>query len=217
MVSEGLATANKMAATYNNAMDINALFKTPFELKQAAEVPNFDKINITFDDKFLNFTNSGIDKNIVWTFNSLQPGDTQVIVTVHGGTVDFVMVKTYNVHIRIVVPNAAVTANIPELSFLSFVDIAAKIIKAKKPGTQLLRVRMQSQQHGIYMSTADPTSLSCLEVDFQNRDEFLGRIKSARWGTWHEPHLLCQESRVESQRLFSWPVKMDIAEATTLL
>jgi hypothetical protein len=76
---------------------------------------------------------------------------------------------------------------------------------------------MQSQQHGIYMSTASPTSLSYLEVDFQIPGGFLERIKSARWGTWHEPHLLCQESNVESRRLFSWPVKMDIAEATTLL
>jgi hypothetical protein len=119
-----------MAATYSNATDINALLKTPFEIKQAAPIPDFDKINITFDDKFLTLTNAGIDdKNIVWTFNSIQPGDTQVLVTAHmtyNGTADFVGVKPYNVHIRIVVLDAVVTANIlEELSFLSFVDIVA--------------------------------------------------------------------------------------------
>jgi len=57
------------------------LFKLPFEIKESNDVPRFGTVNIIFDPLFLIMTTACIeDKNIVWTFNSLQAGNTQVLV-----------------------------------------------------------------------------------------------------------------------------------------
>jgi len=90
------------AVTTNVADDeqINALYKTSFQIKENASVPSMGTVDIKFDNQFLALETAGIDgSNIVWTFTSLKMGTTQVVVTVHGGIAQFVQIKTYTVHV----------------------------------------------------------------------------------------------------------------------
>jgi hypothetical protein len=61
---------------------INVLFKEPFKVSAKAIVPKFGAVSITFQDDFLALQNASIDDtNIVWTFDSLKLGSTQIRVT----------------------------------------------------------------------------------------------------------------------------------------
>jgi hypothetical protein len=58
------------------------------------------EVKVTIDNVFLGMANAGIDgRNIVWTFHPIERGDTQVVVTIHGGEATFIIQKTYDVHI----------------------------------------------------------------------------------------------------------------------
>jgi len=97
-----VASPAQSAVTTNVADDeqINALYKTSFQIKENANVPSMGSVDIKFDDKFLALESAGIvGSNIVWTFTSLKMGTTQVVVTVHGGIAQFIQIKTYTVHI----------------------------------------------------------------------------------------------------------------------
>jgi hypothetical protein len=79
---------------------INVLFKVPFSIKAAAKVPEFGSVDIIFDPKYLVLQSASIQNTeIVWTFDSIQTGHTQVIVVTYGGIAQFVMKKVYNVFI----------------------------------------------------------------------------------------------------------------------
>ncbi len=79
---------------------INVLFKEPFIITASASVPDFGSVDINFDPKILTLVDATIqNKDIVWTFNSLETGDTQIQVTTSGGIATFVMVETYDVKI----------------------------------------------------------------------------------------------------------------------
>ena len=96
------APAAPPAVTTNVADDqqINALYKTSFQIKENASVPSMGTVDIKFDNQFLTLETAGIDgSNIVWTFTSLKTGTTQVVVTVHGGIAQFIEIKTYTVHV----------------------------------------------------------------------------------------------------------------------
>jgi hypothetical protein len=97
-----VASPTPLTLTTNVAGDeqINALYKTSFQIKENASVPSMGSVNIKFDDQFLALESAGIDgSNIVWTFTSLKMGTTQVIVTVHGGIAQFIQIKTYTIHV----------------------------------------------------------------------------------------------------------------------
>jgi hypothetical protein len=79
---------------------VNALWKESFTIKQSAQVAETGYVNVKFDDKFLVLLSAGIKgSDIVWTFNSLQMGFTQVIVEFNESASTFHQSKTYNVHI----------------------------------------------------------------------------------------------------------------------
>lgn len=79
---------------------LTVLFKEPFDISAVAEVPKFGSIDIKYDQSFLTLETAGInDTNIVWNFNSVQVGDTQIIVTIHGGIAQFVKRVVYDVTI----------------------------------------------------------------------------------------------------------------------
>jgi hypothetical protein len=79
---------------------INALYKTSFQIKENANVPSMGSVKVKFDDQFLALESAGIDgSNIVWTFTSLKMGTTQVVVTVQGGIAKFIQIKTYTIHV----------------------------------------------------------------------------------------------------------------------
>jgi hypothetical protein len=83
-----------------DSTQLNVLFKMPFDIKENAQVPKMGSVDIQYDNKILDIVTAGIeDADIVWTFNSLQTGDTQIVVTIYGGIANFVMTKTYNVRI----------------------------------------------------------------------------------------------------------------------
>jgi hypothetical protein len=79
---------------------LNVLFKEPFNIEASCRVPEQGAVKIDYDDTILELVTAGIDdKNIVWTFNSLKTGDTQIVVTTYGGIAKFVASKTYDVRI----------------------------------------------------------------------------------------------------------------------
>ncbi|TWJ00934.1 hypothetical protein JN11_02197 [Mucilaginibacter frigoritolerans] len=83
-----------------DATQLNVLFKLPFNITENAIVPKFGSVDIKYDPSILQIVTAGIlDSDIVWTFNSLQTGDTQIVVTIHGGIAQFVISKTYDVKI----------------------------------------------------------------------------------------------------------------------
>jgi hypothetical protein len=101
-VAEKLITPAPPAFTTNVAEDeqINALYKTPFQIKENSNVPSMGSTKVKFDDQLLALESAGIDSsNIVWTFTSLKMGTTQVVVTVQGGIAHFIQIKTYTVHV----------------------------------------------------------------------------------------------------------------------
>lgn len=84
---------------------MKVLFKLPFELQQPSSVPLGGSVSIAFDPKYLVLESAGIQsrpgsaEEIVWTFNSLQTGNTQVTITVSGGIAAFVMRRVVDVEI----------------------------------------------------------------------------------------------------------------------
>jgi len=83
-----------------NSTTINALFQELFQIKESASVPRGGEIDIQFDSTFLELAQATIqDGDIVWAFNSLQTGNTQVIVTVSGGVAQFKLHKVYDIRI----------------------------------------------------------------------------------------------------------------------
>ena len=105
----GLAVADKNEKTTPTSenvtltpgsTDLTVLFKLPFNIEANAGVPKMGSVTIDYDNTFLELITAGIeDAQIVWTFNSLKTGDTQIAVTTHGGIATFVMTKTYDVRI----------------------------------------------------------------------------------------------------------------------
>ena len=83
-----------------NSSQLNVLFKMPFNINSNSNVPNMGSVDIQYDRTLLQLVTAGInDSDIVWTFNSLKTGDTQIVVTTHGGIAQFVTAKTYDVRI----------------------------------------------------------------------------------------------------------------------
>ncbi|KAA8905685.1 hypothetical protein FN846DRAFT_950250 [Sphaerosporella brunnea] len=198
-----------------NETDMTVLFKLPFDITEAAEVPKFGKVNISFDPQYLTLVDAGIDdKNIVWTFNSLQTGDTQVIVTREGGIAPFHMTKTYDV--RIIVLDAAARVDSSEiLSFIGFVNTAVNLIKAKDPEAKLYEVQA-TLPPGIHIPATNPMALSLLKVIFRAGSKGgTWIIRSTGWGTWAQPQFIA--SSWGGDVIIPWPVKMDIVEAAMLM
>ncbi len=93
-------SSNGTAKLTPGSKQINVLFKEPFTITASARVPEFGSVDINFDTKMLTLVDASIENtNIVWTFNSLETGDTQIMVTTHGGIATFISVETYDVRI----------------------------------------------------------------------------------------------------------------------
>jgi len=192
---------------------INALFREPFELKQAAEVPKFGSIDITFDPTFLTMTNAGIDDgNIVWTFNSLQTGNTQAVVTIHGGIATFIIRKTYD--IRIFVLDAIPNPCDKILSYLGRVNIAVRIVQEKYPGAVLYEVDA-TLPRGDPSPTPNPLGLSQLRAVFRAPKNGTVIIRSTGWGEWAQPQFI-PYPWLECV-VIPWPIEMDITDAAKIL
>jgi len=157
-------------------------------------------------------TNAGIDDgNIVWTFNSLQTGNTQAVVTIRGGVSTFIIRKTYN--IRIFALDATPNRGDEILSYLGMVNLAVRIVQKEYPDAVLYVVN-STLPSGVSEPTPDPLCLSKLRAIFAVKNGHVN-IRSTSWGEWgqpqfvHTPYLECVA--------IHWPIKMDITDAAKIL
>lgn len=78
------------------------LLNTPFPIKESKKTASSSgSISTKFDDSYLKLTNAAIKgDNIVWTFDPIKVGTTQVVVVEYGGIPFYVSMKTYDIEIR---------------------------------------------------------------------------------------------------------------------
>lgn len=216
-----------------NDIQLNELFKEPFTIKQAAEVPKGGSIQIKFDPTYLTLTDSGIqDADIYWTFNSLQTGNTQVIVTVYGGIAKFVYQTVYNVRIfgrgaaapssrapkaLIAAPAAAANNDDEILSYFGRVNIAIRLVHGEYPDAKLYVVNATTKDH---KPVNNPNELEHLEVIFnasKHGKQGTVRIESVGWGEFGPPHF--RLSSILRDVVIPWPPKglIEITDADAIL
>ncbi|KAF8243673.1 hypothetical protein K440DRAFT_611768 [Wilcoxina mikolae CBS 423.85] len=193
---------------------ITALFKLPFEIQASDEVPRHGTVDIIFDPQYLVMTTAGIqDKDIVWTFNSLQTGNTQVIVTTTGGIASFTKRKIYDISIVVLEPKPSGPQGGEILSFLGRVNIADRIVKKQYPDAEL-NVVEASLPVGA-SATTNPLDLSQLRAIFRTGNDGTAIIKSTGWGSWGPLEFIAQP--LLGNGVIPWPVKMDIAVAVQVM
>lgn len=80
--------------------NLNVLYKTKFNIKANAIVPEQGSVTITYDSKFVQQTAASIqNKDIVWTFFAAEMGNTQIQVVTSGGIAAYITEHTYDVRI----------------------------------------------------------------------------------------------------------------------
>ena len=169
---------------------INVLFREAFQIKAGADVPKEGSVSIKFDPTFLDIQNAGIsDSNLVWTFNSLQTGNTQVIVSTRGGIAQFAITKTYDVRVFVLDEedeDSSATDNDKGaiLSYLGRVNIAVRIVTAAYPDAVLVLVDANSVPKGTYVNSSN--RLPQLVATFNSGKGHV-TIRSTGWGPWGKP------------------------------
>jgi hypothetical protein len=211
--SQPLPPGNTEQHIVSDPTQITALFKLPFEIQASDEVPRHGRVDITFDPQYLTMTTAGIqDKDIVWTFNSLQTGNTQVLVTTTGGIAAFTKRKTYDVRIVVLEPKPSGPQGGEILSFLGRVNIADRIVKEQYPDAELTVVEASLPVGAS--ATTNPLSLSQLRAIFRTGNGTV-IIKSTGWGSWGPPEFFDQPFL--GNKVIPWPVKMDITVAVQVM
>ncbi|KAG6367098.1 hypothetical protein INS49_001280 [Diaporthe citri] len=193
---------------------INTLYKEPFTISERAYSGPGATLNMDFDPQFLMLTRAGIEGgDLVWTFNSLETGITQVVTYSTEGLGTPVIRKVYTVKVFVldsaarqssdssqgngVVSNLAVTngqngkngaTSKPDaiLSFLGRVFEAQRIAQGALPSARLLRVQATLPAGPVYPVT-DPLRLSQLDVLFVGDNNEYATVKSTGWGEWALP------------------------------
>jgi len=157
-------------------------------------------------------TNAGIDDgNIVWTFNSLQTGNTQAVVTIRGGVSTFIIRKTYN--IRIFALDATPNRGDEILSYLGRVNLAVRIVQKEYPDAMLYVVEA-TLPRGDPDPTPNPLCLSQLRAVFRAKDGTV-IIRSTGWDEWGKPQYIPHPWG--DCVVIPWPIKMDITDAAKIL
>jgi hypothetical protein len=201
---------------------INVLYKEPFTIKQPDETPKFGSIDLQFDATFLVLETSGIDNgNIFWTFNSLQTGYTQVIVTLHGGISQLIKRILYDVHIFFLPlePGPVIINDAPKgdsnqdliLGFLGRVQIARRQVMEKYPDALLFNAEASTTAPQGVIS---PYLLVHMLLVFR-ADKGIVTIKSTGYDTFGPP--VYKEGIWLGTANIDWPVGMDALEADEIL
>ncbi|KAF8241754.1 hypothetical protein K440DRAFT_568136, partial [Wilcoxina mikolae CBS 423.85] len=212
--SQPLPPGNIEQLILSDQSHITALFKLPFTIQASDEVPQLGKVDIIFDPQFLVMTTAGIQgRDIVWTFNSLQTGNTQIIVATTGGISPFTTRKTYDVRIVVLEPIESGPQGGAILNFLGRATIADRIVKEKYPDAEL-NVIDASLPVGT-SATTNPINLLQLRATFCTAVNGTVIIKSTGWGSWGPLEFIDQPFLGNGMIL--WPVKMDIAVAGQLM
>lgn len=204
---------------------INVPYKASFTIKRPAETPKFGSIDLQFDPSFLELVTAGIDDgNIFWKFTSLQTGNTQVIVTLHGGIAQIVKRTIYEVHIFLLPPlepgpviintKGALKSDFTPyaiLSFLGRVEIARRKVMEKYPSAYLYNVvASTTQRDGV----TSPYLLTQMRVMFRV-DNGTATINSTGYGAFGPVEF--KEGIILGNANLDWPVGMDAVEADAIL
>ncbi|MCJ1261979.1 hypothetical protein MMC22_001848 [Lobaria immixta] len=216
-----------------NDVQLNELLKAPFTIKHAAEVPKGGSIQIKFDPTYLTLTGSGIqDADIYWTFNSLQTGKTQVIVSLYGGIDKFFIQTFYSVRIflpsaaapssrapRALIAAPATAANDDDETFCFFgrVNIAVRLVQEEYPDAQLYSVKATTNLHGPVNSSNELEHLEVVFNAYKNGKQGTVTIESVGWGEFGPPRFL--PTPILGDAVIPWPPKglIGLTEAVAIL
>ncbi|OHE96927.1 hypothetical protein CORC01_07712 [Colletotrichum orchidophilum] len=205
-----------------NEKKITALFKIPFEIRESDSVPRGGNVSISFDKNFLTLTDAGIDNgDIVWTFDSLQTGNTQIGVLIGGGIATFVLQKTYDVRIEVLADEAktkkatlsaaSTTTSIDPasageiLSWTGFVNIGLNLIRAQHPTARLLEADATPIGRD---PVNDPLALSRLRVVAGLDGNQSAVVQSTGWGEFGSVQVI--PGLPLDDVAIAWPLKPEL-------
>ncbi|KAF6832153.1 hypothetical protein CMUS01_07052 [Colletotrichum musicola] len=212
----------------------------PFTIQQRDEFKGKGgTVNISFDKNFVALTDAGVvnSKQIEWTFNPIQTGNTEIAVFVSQHEPPFSFRVPYEVTIkpphnagalntlaRLPVAGLAPAngsssakknggASIPgeRLHWDGFVNVGINAIKKQHPDAELYNVSARS-------FTGQPVDnewdLGKLDITMRIGDRKFGVVKSTGWGEFGQvetvPALLGND-------IVPWPVSLEIHEAFAIL
>lgn len=90
------ATPTKPEFLLPEDVQLTEMVHRPFLIKENMEASNRGTINVEFDTKFVDLKTASIgDGNIVWEFDPLETGKTQVVVIVYGGITPYMLRQSY--------------------------------------------------------------------------------------------------------------------------
>lgn len=202
---------------------LNVLYKEPFEVQHASEVPRMGLINIDFDKRFLELEAAGIDNGqIVWKFNSLETGNTQIIISVNGGIAQYTyrIVKDVRIFVlpEILEPGPVITQGKCEpeaesaiLSFLGRANIARRNVLQHYPDAVLYNVEASTTER---QGVTSPGGLGHMRVMFRVQKGTV-TVKSTGFGTFGAAQF--KQGVIVGNANVDWPVSMDADEADKIL
>ncbi|MBC3788351.1 hypothetical protein FHK02_4904 [Spirosoma sp. LMG 31448] len=186
------------------------MFKEPFKVKQSVGGTNpGGSVAIKFDRAYLDMTDASMQgTDISWTFNSLQMGNTQIIVTIYGGVAKYVLQHVYDVQI-FVLDEVKPMASTAILSYLGRVNIAMRLIREQYPDAQLYEVQATAKA-----PSTNPNDISQLKVVCR-AGTGTAIINSTGWGTFGAVSFIGQPWLEDV--VIDWPIAMELTEADSLL
>ena len=201
---------------------LNVLFREAFGIVQNAEVPKFGTIDIAFDKRYLELDDAGINNNqLVWTFNSLETGDTQVVITIRGGIKPFIQKIIYDVHIFVLDlpaqeehPRTGDGESMSHiLGFLGRVHIATRIVQETYPEAVLYNVVASTT---LRPGVESPYLLTQMKVMFRDQER-KGTIviESNGYGKFKAP--VFHPGVIIGNANIDEPVEMDAIQADKIL
>jgi hypothetical protein len=222
--------------------EIFVIYDRVFTVKEATNLPSMGTIFMDYDSNFLKVENASLEAgNLVWSFNSLQLGKTQIRVRIHGGIAQFAFTKVYNVHINLdnhaaeakashtaVFGSAAATngadsngdmdlpVSFPYDTFLGRVNQAIHIVKTKFPDAGLSFVDARPITDGYVTNPEELSHILCTFNASLDGKEGIATIETAGWWGWYPPRWTAPFSSVKRPNI-PWPVKIDALEADKLL
>lgn len=120
---------------------LNVLYKQAFKVKATADAPIQGSLTIDFDPTFLSLQTASIaGPNMIWTFNSLQLGSTQVVVTTSGINALYISRQVHDVRVILLDSSISARTNSTDLpiSYLGFLNIAVRQVQEKYPNATLV-------------------------------------------------------------------------------
>ncbi|MCJ1464125.1 hypothetical protein MMC07_002738 [Pseudocyphellaria aurata] len=166
---------------------INVLYKQAFKVKAPADAPKQGSLAIDFDPTFLDLQTAGVaGSNLVWTFNSLQLGSTQIIITTSSINPPYIARQTYDVRVILLDSSIAASMNTgnSSISYLSFLNIALRQVQEKYPSASLVLAESTAIPPSNYIDNFK--SLKHFAAVF-NTGQGHVTVDSTEWGTWSTP------------------------------